>query len=58
MDHRTLVAGDIMSPDPKTVGPDVRFAEAEETMRAMRVNSLLVVDEARALVGVLQIFSV
>lgn len=58
MDHRTLVAGDIMSPDPKTVGPDVRFAEAEETMRAMRVNSLLVVDEERALVGVLQIFSV
>ena len=58
MDHRTLVAGEIMSPDPKTVLPNVRLAEAEETMRSMCVNSLLVVDETQALVGVLQIFSV
>jgi len=49
-------ARDMMSPSPHVVSPDERFAVAEDRMRALSINSLVVVDNDRRPLGVLQIF--
>jgi arabinose-5-phosphate isomerase len=49
-------ARDMMSSSPHVVSPDERFALAEERMRALNIKSLVVVDENRRPLGVLQIF--
>lgn len=55
-DYKTLTAAQIMSKQPKSVTPDMRFAEAEDLMRASKINSLLVKDAEARVVGVLQIY--
>ena len=55
-DFRTVLAKDIMTRNPKTVAPDVRFAEAEAEMRANKINALVVKNAQGHVIGVLQIF--
>ena len=57
-DHRLLRAQDIMTRSPKTVHPDERFAEAENRMREMKINSLVVLGERESVAGVLQIYDI
>jgi len=49
-------AGDIMSPNPKTIDADARLADAEEMMTENRITSLLVSSDQKV-VGVIQIYS-
>ena len=46
---------DVMHPKPRTIEPDRLAAEAADVMEAHRINQLLVVDDAGALVGALHI---
>jgi arabinose-5-phosphate isomerase len=55
-DYRAIRASHIMSEKPKSVGPNVRFAEAEEQMRAAKINALVVKDDNGNVVGVMQIY--
>ena len=55
-DFTILCAQDIMSRTPKTVTPDMRFAEAEAYMRAEKVGSLVVQDDNNEVVGILRIY--
>lgn len=55
-DYKTLTAEWIMSRSPKWVGPEMRFAEAEDLMRESKINSLLGQDAEGQVVGVLQIY--
>ena len=55
-DFTILCAQDIMSRTPKTVTPDMRFAEAEASMRAEKVGSLVVQDDNNEVVGILRIY--
>ncbi|HFC8518228.1 KpsF/GutQ family sugar-phosphate isomerase [Neisseria weaveri] len=52
----TLRAKDIMTPNPKWVTPDVRFGEAEAYMRASKINSLVVQNTEKEVVGILCIY--
>lgn len=56
VDYRFLTAANIMTRDPKTVTPEVRFADAEAEMRAAKVSALVVLDVESKVLGVLQIF--
>jgi arabinose-5-phosphate isomerase len=57
-DYRLIRASHIMSAEPKSVGPHVRFAEAEEQIRAAKINALVVKDDNGKVVGVLQIHDI
>lgn len=57
-DYKTLIAEQIMSTSPKSVSPDIRFAEAEDLMRAGKINALVVKDATEQVVGVLQIYDI
>ena len=57
-DFRSLKAEDIMSRSPKTARPHERFAKAEERMRRMKINSLVVLDDRDSVEGVLQIYDI
>jgi arabinose-5-phosphate isomerase len=50
--NRTLLA-EVMSRNPRTIGPDKLAAEAVEVMERFKVNQLLVVDEQHKLLGAL-----
>jgi arabinose-5-phosphate isomerase len=50
-DLRTLSAGELMTPSPRTVNDEVLAAEAVALMEAHRINTLLVVDTQGVLVG-------
>lgn len=54
---KQLTAAQMMTADPLTIAPDVRFAEAERYMREKEVSALVVQDDAGKTVGVLQIYS-
>ena len=49
---------DIATREPKTIHPDSKLIEAERQMTQHKVNSLLVVDDNRHLVGVIQIYDI
>ena len=51
-----LTAGEAMTPNPRTIHPDLRFAEAEERMQADKISALVVVDDAGRVAGILQIY--
>jgi len=51
VDLRTLSAGELMTPSPRTVNDEVLAAEAVALMEAHRINTLLVVDTQGVLVG-------
>lgn len=46
---------EVMTPNPKTIGPRVLAAEAVHLMETARITQLLVVDERGALVGALNV---
>lgn len=49
---------DIATAHPKRIRPEEKLIEAEKLMTQHKVNSLLVVDEAEHLVGVIQIYDI
>lgn len=49
---------DIATREPKTIHPDSKLIDAERRMTQHKVNSLLVVDDNRHLVGVIQIYDI
>lgn len=53
VDLRTAVVADIMSCNPRTIGPGRLAVEAVAEMERHRINGLLVVDAAGAVVGAL-----
>ena len=55
LDLRKTAINDIMSANPRTIGPDRLAAEAVEIMERGKVTQLLVVDEGGRLVGALNI---
>ncbi len=53
LDILTIGVDQVMTPDPKTIGPDQLAAEAVAKMETLRINGLLVVNEFGQLVGAL-----
>lgn len=54
-DLRKTSITDIMSPSPRTIGPERLAAEAVEIMERAKINQLLVVDDGNKLLGALNI---
>ena len=52
-DFRELSIGEVMTPNPRAIGPDRLAVEAVELMERYRINQMLVVDEAGKLIGAL-----
>ena len=52
-DLRPIVVGDLMSRNPRTIGPDRLAVEAVEMMERHKINQLLVIDTAGQLAGAL-----
>ncbi|MBQ8580772.1 MAG: CBS domain-containing protein, partial [Alistipes sp.] len=48
----------IATTHPKTIRPEAKLIEAERQMARHKVTSLLVVDEAESLQGVIQIYDI
>jgi arabinose-5-phosphate isomerase len=44
--------GDIMTREPKMVGPDTKIAEVQRLMNRYKIHNVLVADEARHLLGI------
>lgn len=55
-DFSYLIASEIMTPNPKTIAPDVRFADAESLMKSEQIGALVVVNSQEKVVGILQIY--
>lgn len=55
IDYRTIQAKHIMTADPKSIGPDERFSDAEARIRIEKINALVVKSAAGTVLGVLQI---
>jgi len=53
-----LRAIDIATRHPQTIRPDAKLIEAEKRMTERKITSLLVVDDARRLAGVIQIYDI
>ena len=53
-----IKAMDIATKRPKSISPDEKLIAAEKLMTRHKVNSLLVVDDAEKLVGVIQIYDI
>lgn len=54
----SIHAMDIATTHPKTIRPEAKLIEAERQMARHKVTSLLVVDEAESLQGVIQIYDI
>jgi arabinose-5-phosphate isomerase len=54
-DPLRFTAGQVMSPNPRTIGGDELAASALAKMEAMKITSLVVVDGARLVTGVIHI---
>ena len=54
----SIRAMDIATIHPKTIRPEAKLIEAERQMARYKVTSLLVVDEAESLQGVIQIYDI
>lgn len=52
-DMRGLKVADVMHRNPRSIAPDALAAEAAATMERARINQILVIDDARQLVGAL-----
>ena len=57
-DFFNIKAMDIATLNPKSISPDEKLIAAEKLMTRHKVNSLLVVDDAEKLVGVIQIYDI
>jgi arabinose-5-phosphate isomerase len=53
LDVRSAQVEELMTANPKTIGPDQLAVEAVEKMEALKINGLLVVDKGNRLVGAL-----
>lgn len=53
LDLRALCVADVMSPKPRTIGPEQIAVEAVEMMERYKINQLPVVDAQGALIGAL-----
>lgn len=53
-----VCAADIMSPQPKTVAPEMKLADAEALMLERKIGALVVVGADGAVQGVLQIYDI
>jgi arabinose-5-phosphate isomerase len=53
LDILSVGVDQVMTPNPKTIGPDQLAAEAVEKMETLRINGLLVVNEGGQLAGAL-----
>ena len=53
-----IKAMDIATKRPKSISPDEKLIAAEKLMTRHKVNSLLVVDDAEKLVGIIQIYDI
>lgn len=53
LDLRALCVADVMSPKPRTIGPEQLAVEAVEMMERYKINQLPVVDAQGALIGAL-----
>ena len=51
-----LTAAAFMTPNPRVARADERFADAEHRMLHHKINSLVVVSDAGAVVGIVQIY--
>ena len=49
----TMTVGEVMTPAPKTIGPEALAAEAVQLMEQHKINQMLVVDGRGELVGAL-----
>ena len=54
-DLRTSHMADVMTPNPRTVKPEMLAAEAVHLMETARITQLLVVDEQHVLLGALNV---
>lgn len=54
-DLRTATAAQVMHPSPRRIAPDALAVDAAEMMEAHAITSVLVVDAAGALAGVVHI---
>ena len=54
-DLRTATAAEVMHPHPRRIAPDALAVDAAEMMEAHAITSVLVVDGAGVLVGVVHI---
>lgn len=52
-----LTAQQIMNSQPKTIGPEAKLREAEELMALNRISNLVVVDENKSVLGVIEIYA-
>ena len=57
-DFFNIKAMDIATLRPKSISPDEKLIAAEKLMTRHKVNSLLVVDDAERLVGIIQIYDI
>ena len=55
VDLRTTRIADVMTRKPKSIGSDALAVEAAQLMEEHKINALLVVDEARQVVGALNV---
>ncbi len=51
-----LHASDLLSTNPKTIHPDTKLTEVSTIMTENKINSLLVTDEHRQLIGIIQMY--
>ena len=55
-DIASISAGTMMTRNPKLARPAERFSQVEQRMREHKINVLVVVNEAHAVVGIVQIY--
>lgn len=55
-DFSNLIASEIMTPNPKTILPNVRFSDAESFMKSEQIGALVVINSQEKVVGILQIY--
>ena len=53
-----IQAQEVMTRTPKTILPDQRIVVAEEMMRNYKIHSIVVVNEANEVVGIVEFFNV
>lgn len=56
LDFKDLQARHIMTADPQSIGPEERFADAEERIRAKKISALVVKNVNDKVVGILQVY--
>lgn len=54
----SIQANEVMSCNPKVISPGERIVKAEEMMRENKIHSIIVTDENREVVGIVEFFNV